>query len=657
MNEEMTRLLKQVATNASSSQSNVEESSLSLQKDQSFKNELSNLSSTYNTIVSQFARLQGRTPEQVDQQVKKILTNLVQISPWFDDISIETTTQTTTQKSTTPQAKSDFSTFTSLLNSLSSSMTSSNQSQTPSEALAKLTQYFQKNNQLSATVTSMLTDAKQELDAFTRSLRSIVSQYEVDLAEQTTRAMPQQPNDAFKKQNLGEPQHISTATAKMNLVDSVEKVIQQLTQQTENIITKQNLTTTIDAAKIGQKETNNSLTAKNQPSHSTQIHTESSDAHSAIAKNILILLKNPQLFEKFTTAIQPQTTEINATDDTDEIHHDQYNAAKQTTLKVATESPEFVKAATVLKQISAAIQRQTNGEEPKMGELEQQILKAIQQIKTELLETPQTPAQSTQNQSMMAGPNVKLLTETLNQLLIKNNLQTLVTTEPELPHLNQLVASSQTFLQHPIKDPEQLINWLRFMIQPLRTTESDPQAQPINELLKQLFNNVVDKKAESSIPNTLLELLKDEVSFTKKDLENLLQQMSPRHQEKSGGQENIQPIFQLPLPHDPKLQRADTFQLKRNHQSQQDLGWQFTVTTHSSQIGTIQFQANLKIPELNITIYAEKLSTVELIKSTLPMFKNRLSIFGLNLNNTLVQQRKKIDDDPVFTAHGFYTKA
>lgn len=638
----MTRVLNQMRTEQTATSVNTDEDSAQLSLQKELLQGLSIYRKDFQTLLSQLVQLQGRTPDPVDQTIKQTLSNLLQIKPWFEDESTEISSYPAPTVNSQNRQNTNIEM---LLKALAPLTQRINESNTPSQLLnqpqgtapSKL-QY----PQLSVLLNQMLQQADIRMNQFSQDIAAVVTRYEQNIAkiEQNQNLQSSTPieqsqlpiEQAQSKTSQAMPSKTSAIETSMIALIKAISAVETDPDDTKNITTSN--TTKNQTIETQNKE--NNLTDK--------VTTFENEAITATAKKILFLLKTPEAFQQVFKNVQ-QNTSGNL----------ENPLSKQESADLSQEhvthpsKSDFANEISILKNIAPRLHSDAD---PVMTE---PLLKVIQSLKSEqtIQTSPLVTASSTPNREL----KTEQITQLLQQLQIKNNLQSIIAGQPQSPAITELLKTSIASLQQPIRNENELMNWVKFAINPLQhSDEQDSPANTFHELIKELIKSIPDPKETHIRQKELINLLKEETEFQKKDVEALLQQLTP-HSKERVQPENPQPIFQLPLPHDPKLKKADSFQLKKRTSLGHDSGWQFTVTTHSTSVGSIQFQANLNVPNLSITIYAEKLTTVELIKSTLPVFENRLSLFGLNLKNSLVQQRKKIDDDPVATGHGFYTKA
>jgi hypothetical protein len=83
------------------------------------------------------------------------------------------------------------------------------------------------------------------------------------------------------------------------------------------------------------------------------------------------------------------------------------------------------------------------------------------------------------------------------------------------------------------------------------------------------------------------------------------------------------------LPPQNSGEEPGSLNLQRNTREDNERSWNISLSLEPGKLGPIRFQARIALPEITLSIVAEKTATVDLIKQTYPLLEQRFQSLGL----------------------------
>jgi len=197
-------------------------------------------------------------------------------------------------------------------------------------------------------------------------------------------------------------------------------------------------------------------------------------------------------------------------------------------------------------------------------------------------------------------------------------------------------------LQQPLQQSEDVEQWLEFLMRPLSSSSSPSRALQqwaftlLTIRLQQLAPEQDERKNLETDPG--LSQRDDEKQTTQKlaaAFSGQLERFKQLHQELQ------QPLpTYVPLPPQQPGGRESGLSLKRSPGKCSPYQWTLSFIIEPPQLGPIQIRACLDIPDIQLQATAERLSSVDKLRDTLPLLEARFRELGLVPSNFLYRQGK-----------------
>ena len=198
-------------------------------------------------------------------------------------------------------------------------------------------------------------------------------------------------------------------------------------------------------------------------------------------------------------------------------------------------------------------------------------------------------------------------------------------------------------LQSPLQHSDEVEQWFDFLQQPLSSSSSTGRAlqQWALTLFSIRLQQLQSEAEEGSLrqqqqTNPLLD--EEQKQLTEKLATSLLGQTE---RFKQLHQEMQQPLpTYVPLPPQQPGGRESGLSLQRSPGKQNPYQWTLSFFLEPPQLGAIQIRARLDIPDIQLQVMAERLTTVDKIRQTLPLLEGRFRELGLQPTPFICRQGK-----------------
>lgn len=197
-------------------------------------------------------------------------------------------------------------------------------------------------------------------------------------------------------------------------------------------------------------------------------------------------------------------------------------------------------------------------------------------------------------------------------------------------------------LQQPLKQSDDVEQWFEFLMRPLSSSSSSSRALQqwaftlLTIRLQQLASEQDERKSQQ--PDPAQSQHDDEKQTTQKlaaAFSGQLERFKQLHQELQ------QPLpTYVPLPPQQPGGRESGLSLKRSPGKCSAYQWTLSFIIEPPQLGPIQIRACLDIPDIQLQATAERLSSVDKLRETLPLLEGRFRELGLVPGNFLCRQGK-----------------
>ena len=187
-------------------------------------------------------------------------------------------------------------------------------------------------------------------------------------------------------------------------------------------------------------------------------------------------------------------------------------------------------------------------------------------------------------------------------------------------------------LQSPLQQSSEVEQWFEFLQQPLSSSSSTGRA--LQQWALTLFSirlQQLQAEAETANPrkdqpaNPLL--TEEHKQLTEKMAASLLGQTE---RFKQLHQEMQQPLPNyVPLPPQQPGGRESGLSMQRSPGKHNPYQWTLSFYLEPPQLGAIQIRARLDIPDIQLQVMAERLTTVDRVRETLPLLEGRFRELGL----------------------------
>lgn len=211
--------------------------------------------------------------------------------------------------------------------------------------------------------------------------------------------------------------------------------------------------------------------------------------------------------------------------------------------------------------------------------------------------------------------------------------------DPLRPALKNLVDA----LAQPLTQPDAVEQWFDFLRQPLSSDSTAGRALQqwaLTLLSIRLQQMAATTEPTSSTQQQLHPLLNHEEhqQLTHKLAASLFGQTERFQQLQQDAQQQI-PNY-VPLPPQQPGDREGGLSMQRSAGKQSPYQWTLSFFIELPQLGPLQIRACLDIPDIQLQVMAERLSTVDKIKETLPLLEGRFRELGLTPGGFVCRQGK-----------------
>ncbi len=122
--------------------------------------------------------------------------------------------------------------------------------------------------------------------------------------------------------------------------------------------------------------------------------------------------------------------------------------------------------------------------------------------------------------------------------------------------------------------------------------------------------------------------------------ENTMESFRPAPQPAPNNSGQLPSLLHFPLPPQHDGEEPGSLNLQRNTRDDNERGWSISLYLEPAKLGPIRFQARIALPEIALSIVAEKTATVDLIKQTYPLLEQRFQSLGLTPQTLQIRQGK-----------------
>ncbi|MDD2342712.1 MAG: flagellar hook-length control protein FliK [Tolumonas sp.] len=207
-----------------------------------------------------------------------------------------------------------------------------------------------------------------------------------------------------------------------------------------------------------------------------------------------------------------------------------------------------------------------------------------------------------------------------------------------------LSSAAELLLQQfssPLQTSDHVRSWMQFLLQPLDSDGAYGKA--MQQWLVQLLqlraktNQAAQQtKSNSTEQNHLQNQLNALDKLSEQSVESF--RMPPQPTPGSNGQ--LPSFLHFPLPPQNIGEEPGSLTLQRNTREDDERGWSISLSLEPGKLGPIRFQARIALPEITLSIVAEKTATVDLIKQTYPLLEQRFQSLGLTPQTLQIRQGK-----------------
>jgi len=240
------------------------------------------------------------------------------------------------------------------------------------------------------------------------------------------------------------------------------------------------------------------------------------------------------------------------------------------------------------------------------------------------------------------GNNIAVLQQLLTSLQQGlPRLGTPVSTETLPVSLNSAAELLLQQFSSPLQTSDHVRSWMQFLLQPLDSDGAYGKA--MQQWLVQLLqlraktNQAAQQtKSNSAEQNHLQNQLNALDKLSEQSVESF--RMPPQPTPGSNGQ--LPSLLHFPLPPQNTGEEPGSLNLQRNTREDNERGWNISLSLEPGKLGPIRFQARIALPEITLSIVAEKTATVDLIKQTYPLLEQRFQSLGLTPQTLQIRQGK-----------------
>jgi Flagellar hook-length control protein FliK. len=240
------------------------------------------------------------------------------------------------------------------------------------------------------------------------------------------------------------------------------------------------------------------------------------------------------------------------------------------------------------------------------------------------------------------GNNIAVLQQLLTSL--QQGLPRLdapVSTETLPVSLNSAAELLLQQFSSPLQTSDHVRSWMQFLLQPLDSDGAYGKAMQqwlvqLLQLRAKTGQAIQQTKSNSTERNHLQNQLNTLDKLSEQSVESF--RMPPQPTPGSNGQ--IPSLLYFPLPPQNTGEEPSALNLQRNTREDNERGWNISLSLEPSKLGPIRFQARIALPEITLSIVAEKTATVDLIKQTYPLLEQRFQLLGLTPQTLQIRQGK-----------------
>ena len=336
--------------------------------------------------------------------------------------------------------------------------------------------------------------------------------------------------------------------------------------------------------------------------------------------------------------------------------------------------PKIMQSPELLAQIKTALPEQiwlpaTAGEltqyQRSFESLQNSTLQLVQQLNVTLSQAAPTafpPAGQLVNKAIDGSPNdgsiipiqavsrndkgnniavlQQLLTSLQQDLLPRANAAT--DAEPLPANLKAAAELLLNQFSSPLQTSDHVRNWMQFLLQPL--DGDGAYAKAMQQWLLQLlqFRSKTNQKMQHARANDTAETnnIKNQLTVLDKLSENTIESFRLASQQAPNNSGQLPSLLHFPLPPQHDGEEPGSLNLQRNPREDNERGWSISLYLEPAKLGPIRFQARIALPEIALSIVAEKTATVDLIKQTYPLLEQRFQSLGLTPQTLQIRQGK-----------------
>ena len=238
----------------------------------------------------------------------------------------------------------------------------------------------------------------------------------------------------------------------------------------------------------------------------------------------------------------------------------------------------------------------------------------------------------------------QLLTSLQQDLLPRTDKAT--DTDPLPANLKAAAELLLNQFSSPLQTSDHVRSWMQFLLQPLDGDGAYSKA--MQQWLVQLLQfrlKTNQKMQQASVDDSAETInIKNQLATLDKLGENTMEsfRLAPQPAPNNSGQ--LPSLLHFPLPPQHNGEEPGSLNLQRNTREDNERGWSISLYLEPAKLGPIRFQARIALPEIALSIVAEKTATVDLIKQTYPLLEQRFQSLGLTPQTLQIRQGKTKKD-------------
>lgn len=242
------------------------------------------------------------------------------------------------------------------------------------------------------------------------------------------------------------------------------------------------------------------------------------------------------------------------------------------------------------------------------------------------------------------GNNIAALQQLLTSL--QQNLlprtDTATDAEPLPANLKSAAELLLNQFSAPLQTSDHVRSWMQFLLQPLDGDGAYSKAmqQWLVQLL-QFRSKTTQKMQQAGVDDSAeTNNIKNQLAALDKLSENTIESFRPAPQQAPNNSGQLPSLLHFPLPPQHDGEEPGSLNLQRNTREDNERGWSISLYLEPAKLGPIRFQARIALPEIALSIVAEKTATVDLIKQTYPLLEQRFQSLGLTPQTLQIRQGK-----------------